>query len=90
MDFEKFETTRVPLIKNGLSFLSGVGIGRIVGGATELVAPQSTRFGKIAVFVAKTGISATIAAAVDANTNKTIDEIVKAVKTVSQPAKAAD
>ena len=80
----------LPLIKNGLSLISSAGIGRIVGGAVEAVAPQQTRFGKVAVFVGKVGITSAIAGVVDKNNNDTIDTVFAAVKKITQPAKASD
>lgn len=80
---------KVEILKGGLSLVTGMGVGKIVGGAVQMVAPQTTVPSKLVVYVAKFGISGALAAAVDAHNNHTIDMIVDAVKRSSEQAKNA-
>jgi hypothetical protein len=63
-----------------LSFATGAGVARIVDGVVNTHAPQTGKYGKVVVFVAKFGIIAAISAAVDRENNKTIDHMVTGVK----------
>lgn len=80
---------KVDILKTGLSLVTGIGVGRIVGGGIQMVAPQTGLPGKIAVYVAKVGISGALAAAVDAHNNATIDTVVEAIKRGSDQIKDA-
>jgi len=84
MDIDKVEKA-LPIFKSGLSLATGIGVGRIVSGAVELVAPQTSTTGKVLVYIAKLGISGAIGTVVDNNNNNTIDQLFAATKKVVTP-----
>lgn len=60
---DDFEEQGLPILKSTLEFISSIGVGKIVGSSINTLAPQTTIFGKVTVFVAKMGISSAIAVA---------------------------
>lgn len=80
MDIETFEETVSPIVKTTLSLVTGVGVGRIVGGIVSMTAPQTTLYGKVTVGVAKLGLCSVIGAAIEKNNSTTIDKTIAAVK----------
>jgi len=80
MNIERVEKTYLPLGKAVLNLVSGVGVGRIVGGVATLAGPQATTFGRVAVYIAQLGITGAVCVPVNANNEAAIDGVFAVVK----------
>lgn len=68
--------------KLGLNLLAGIGIGKVAGSVFTAVAPQTTRFGKIAVTVGATAVAWAVGDAVKPSVDRRVDEVANAVNEI--------